>query len=76
MVSELLTMTGMSSPAQEARRSTEWDPVTLRSRRAANAEDLIAKGCRCSKEYRFVEWIVNGCPSGHLTAAGQYDEDR
>ena len=67
MVSELLTLTGMSSPAQEVRRSTEWDPVTLRNRRAPHAEDLIAKGRRCrAKDYRFVEWIVSGCPLGIL----------
>ena len=55
-------------PAQqqeELRRSTGWDPVSLRTARPADAADLIAQGCRCGdKEYRFVQWVLCGCPAG------------
>ena len=67
LVRELLmaASAGASQPAQQLRRSTEWEPLALRASRPANAEGLMAKGCRCrDKKYRFTEWVLRGCPLG------------
>ena len=50
-------------PQEELRWSTGWNPVPLRTARPADAADLIAKGCRCKKDYRFVQWVLCGCPA-------------
>ena len=68
VVGELLAQASVGAspqPAQQLQRSTEWDPVALRSARVANAEELVAQGCRCrSLDCRFVQWVLESCPLG------------
>ena len=66
VIGELLKKAeGASQPVLQLERSTGWDPVALRSARCDDAEDLMARGCRCQdKDYRFVEWVLRGCPLG------------
>ena len=67
VLGELLTMAAPAAPQPEVRFSTQWDPLEQRSHRPANPEDLMARGCRCrDMDYRFVEWVLQGCHLGVL----------